>query len=354
MRRTGRSLGACAAGLLLGTALTAEPPESERVRDPIPLRIVAPGHLLVLQPSPTSAWALEPGRLQARFELSESNVLHPAEDPAGIFRTETDLELSRFQMAFDLGLTERWRLGVEVPFLYFHSGFLDHAISEGESVFGKLKPRRRDELQNQFTYLSTVEGRTILRGLEDELGLGDVVFSAQRLLSEPRPGRPAVALRAAVKLPTGDDEAGFGSGIVDLGLGTVLEWRPGAWTVTGGLSLSVPLEQSARFRRLHAMPVLSGWAEASHPLGRRVTGHVQLAWATQPFDEDLGIARRLEGENRSFTGHVIQVTPALSWRFDSGKTLYFGVVEDFLKSENTASDVTAFFALRMPLKTPLF
>lgn len=328
---------------------------ADTAREPVPLRIVAPGHLLVFQPSPASVGILEPGRLQARFELSESNVLHPADDAPGAFSTEVDLELTRFQMAFDLGLTERWQLGVEVPFYYFHAGFLDHSISEVESFFGKLKPRRRDETQNQFTYLSTLDGRTLVKGFEDNLGLGDVAFTAQRFLREGQKSHPSVALRAAVKLPTGDDEAGFSSGGVDLGVGAILEWRPAAWTVTGGFSVSVPLEQPRRLRGLHALPVLSGWAEASYPLGRRLSAHAQLAWATQPFNTDTGVGTPGRvGENRTFTGHILQITPAVSWRFDSGRTLYFGLVEDFLKSEDTASDVTAFFALRLPLRTPLF
>lgn len=357
IRGSARSVGVCVAVLLLGAVATvaSEPPGGEAAREPVPLRLVAPGHLLVFQPSPTSARVLEPGHLQARFELSESNVLHPADDPPGVFETEVDLELTRFQMAFELGLTERWQLGLEVPFLYFHSGFLDHSINEVESFFGKLKPRRKDELQNQFTYLASLNGRTLIKGFEDNLGLGDVAFSAQRLLQRGEDGRPTMAFRTAVKLPTGDDETGFGSGGVDLAVGTVLEWSPADWTVTGGLAVSVPLEQPRRLRGLHAMPVLSGWAEASHPLGRRLAGHVQLAWATQPFDADTGIrGPRREGENRTFTGHIVQITPAVSWRFDSGRTLYFGLVEDFLKSENTASDVTAFFALRLPLRAALF
>lgn len=350
-----RGLGACLAFLLAAAALGAESPEPSGDREPIPLPIVAPGYLLVYQPSPTGTDSLEPGRLRARFELSESNVLHPADDPPGLFATEVDLELTRFQMAFDLGLTERWDLGVEIPFYYVHSGFLDHAIREVESGFGKLKPRRRDEIQGEFAYTAFVDDRLLIRGVEDNLGLGDVAFTAQRRLRRASDDLPGVAVRAAVKLPSGDDEVGFSSGGVDLALGTVLEWQPAAWSVTAGLSVTVPLEQPRRLAGLHAMPVVSGWAEAAYPLTRRLAAHAQLAWATQPFDEETGITGpRREGENRTFTGHVLQITPALSWRFESGRTLYVGLVEDFLKSGNTASDVTAFFALRMPLNVALF
>ena len=47
---------------------------------PVPLPIVSPGFLFVYQPGPAPPSTLGQGRWQVRFDLSESNVLHPADE----------------------------------------------------------------------------------------------------------------------------------------------------------------------------------------------------------------------------------------------------------------------------------
>ncbi|RMG63964.1 MAG: hypothetical protein D6715_10505 [Calditrichaeota bacterium] len=47
-------------------------------------------------------------------------------------------------------------------------------------------------------------------------GYGDVVLASKWILVEPRSGRPGIAFRGSVKLHTGDEKKGLGSGDVDL------------------------------------------------------------------------------------------------------------------------------------------
>lgn len=349
----GLALGlACMLPLIAGLPAAAQVEVFEVApQPPVPLPIVSPGFLFVYQPGPTPPSTLGQGRWQVRFDLSESNVLHPADELEAVFETEVDFELSRFQVAVDYGLTEEWDLGVELPLYYFHGGFLDHSVREAERAVGKLKPRRRDEEQGDFTYRLRRGGETLLEIQDDHVGLGDVVLSAKRSLWAQHGRRPELAVRAAVKIPTGTPDEGRGSGTTDLSIGTAAGWSFAPFTLTAGLHGTLRLGQPARPSELTAMPTLGGWAEVSYPLTPRLTLHAQLAASTQPFRTDSALLNGLpEGETRTFTGHVFQLTPAISWRLDSGSSLYFGVVEDFLKSENTASDVTVLAGVRLPAR----
>jgi hypothetical protein len=321
------------------------PPPEVRRPGPVPYPIISPAHLRVYQPAPVSPHTLEKGSHRLRLDLSESNVLHPADDPPGVFQTVADLEISRVLVDYEAGVSDHWDLGVEVPVYYFHAGFLDGIVEDVELAVGKLKPRRRDERAEQFAYRFGRDGGRSLRADNYTLWLGDVAVTARRRLG------PDTALILGLQIPTGDADKGAGSGGFDLAFGVASEWRPGRFTVHGGLSGTLRLGQPDVLGGLTAMPTASGWLGAAYPvgwLGPRWNLHAQLAASTQAYRADESIVRgRPEGENRTFTGHVIEITPAISYTFDSGAALWLGITEDFLKTENTASDVTVFASLQL-------
>jgi hypothetical protein len=53
--------------------------------------------------------------------------------------------------------------------------------------------------------------------------LADTTLSAKTLLLAERSYLPAIALRVALKLPTGDQSRAFGTGVWDTGLGVALQ-----------------------------------------------------------------------------------------------------------------------------------
>jgi hypothetical protein len=319
---------------------------------PVPLRILAPGHLRLYQPTPDHASTLAPRSWDFRVEVSESSVLHPDQVEPGVFSAELDLEISRLNLAGRYGVAPGWDLELEVPLLYFGSGFLDHTIAQVEQAFGKLKPRRRDQVEDSFSYYLHRDGEVVLAGREG-FGLGDVAVTAKHQLRAAGRGGPDVALRTTLKLPTGRSTTGFGGGEADVAVGAVADWPLARVDVHGGASVALPLSQPQHPDGFTARPGLVGWLELALPASPRVTFHLQLAGATAPFAETDEVVRgRLPGKTRSLTGHILQLTPAMSVRLQNGGVVYLGVVEDFLKSENTASDVTLFTTVRWPVRRP--
>lgn len=355
MNRRRRSLRTTliAAGLALATAgqAAAEPPQAggsgtPEPPGPIPLRIVAPVHGLFYQLTPSSADPLEPGRSELRMELSESNVLHccaTTEPP--FFRPTVDLEITRLQLAYRKGLGGGWQAGVEVPLLYFHEGFLDDVIHDTEQLVGKLKPRREAEVRGRYTYEIHRGDDVLFQGPRNDPGLGDVALTFSRRVWHASGRRPTLSVRGALSLPTGDRDRAFGSGIVEVAFGAAAEWRRGSWALSGGGGVTLPLDQVDGTPGFTNVPVLAGYLELARALGPRTWLHAQVAAQTGPFRLQGGpplttpLPRKHE---RGLTHHVVQLSPAVSWRLAGGRRVYMGLAQDFLDSDDSASDVTAF------------
>jgi hypothetical protein len=97
---------------------------------------------------------------------------------------DLDLEMLRTVIDLRYGLRSNVELGLEIPFLFTYSGILDGFIEDAEGFFGR-----------------------------------------------ERAWRPALSLRAAVKLPTGSTSRAFGSGEADGSVGVLLQQSLGRVTL---------------------------------------------------------------------------------------------------------------------------
>lgn len=141
-----------------------------------------------------------------------------------------DGESYRFTLVLQHGLGEGLEVGLEIPYAMHREGFLDSFISDWHDFF-QLPQGERDDLPNdRLAYRYVKDGRTELE-LDDETeGLGDLRLTGawqlwQRGSDEPQ----AVALRASLKLPTGDEHHLLGSGSTDVAL-----WLSGSQAFRGG------------------------------------------------------------------------------------------------------------------------
>lgn len=313
---------------------------------PVPLRILAPLHGLSYQLTPQAAEPLPPGRSLLRLELSESNALQFPHDEGERYRVDLDFETSRLQLGYRRGLAGGWEMGAEVPILYYHSGFLDHAILEVEEAAGKVKPRRRREVQGSYAFGITSHGETLFAGPKDEVGLGNAALTLARSLGPGGGWRPALAFRAALAVPSGDRDRAFGYGVPELALGLAADWRRGRWRLSSGGAATLPLDQVERTPGLTSVPVLYGYADLAY---RRSRLGLHLQWAAQTgtfrLHGELEPGPSVEKTDHVLTHHVFQVTPALSWRLAGDRTLYLGVVQDLNHSEDSSADGTAFLVL---------
>jgi hypothetical protein len=319
---------------------------------PIPLRILAPVHGLFYQFTPDAAGGVPAGREVLRVELSESNVLQfPKGFPAQV-EPLLDFEVTRLQVSYERGITDAWDLGIEVPFTMLSDGWMDGPILAVEQFFDKVKPRRRNEDPYSFAYQLSRNGETILTGDDGTVRLGDVGLTTRYVVDRGTGGRPTVALRGALKLPTGDRDHAVGSGTVDVALGLVADWHVGRWSLWSSGSLTVPLGDVRDTPGFDTEPVGAGYLELGYSLSRRTRLQCQLAFQSGPFDleETFPETGLPVGPDGALTHHIAQVTPAVSRRLGDGRTLFVGVVQDIHSSERSASDATVFAVLKMGLR----
>ena len=366
--RSGESegVGSCLAALVLpvlflapgAVPLAAEPPSELRPPDPVPLRLLSPIHLLFYQLPPVSAATLGHGIAELQIDVSESNAIHPRREIEFTFRGRVNYELPRVAFTYRRGVSDRLDVGFELPVYFPFGGFLDEVVTETERFVGALKPRRDNEeaegRQHLFDYRLFVGDELLVFGRDHALELGDLGVFLKRSL-EPRPGRPAMALRAGLKIPTGDPFRGLGSGEVDAVAGVAVSWDLGRWTVHAGGQMILPVADFQDVPGLTAIPQLAFHLDGAYSRWRRLTLHAQMAAVTPAFETDHekvpgGVVPtgRPPGGDDTFEGHVIQVTPAVSWRFGErgDRTVFVGIAEDFGSSENTAFDVTFFASFR--------
>jgi hypothetical protein len=193
-------------------------------KGPLSVRNFNPVQLMFLSLSTEEAELLLPGRSQIRMELAESSIIiseiHPNPDVDATLKFET----FRFAFSYRYGITDRMEASLEIPVLYRDKGILDPFITSVEEAVSRLSPNRVEFSRGSFGgYSISRNGEILLSGDRGDFGLGDIVLQV-KFLTWTEEGRwPALALRGAVKFPTGKKSELFGSGKMDFGLGVALQ-----------------------------------------------------------------------------------------------------------------------------------
>ena len=222
---------------------------------------------------------LKKGVLDVRLELAET---------ASIFRDEVSqasvtmkFETLRSGLFLRYGATERWELSVEVPVLYRYRGFMDGPIEAVERATTGLAPARKALGHLGYAFNISRGGRTIASGREGAVGLGDsTIMSKYQLLLETA-SMPALSVRTALKLPTGDEGQFFGSGSPDFGFGLAAEKGfGGRWVVYGNLNGVVP---TGRIAGMPLQPTISGLVAVEYLWSENLSITAQFDYYSTPF-----------------------------------------------------------------------
>ena len=125
---------------------------------------------------------------------------------------------------FRYGLTERWEIGIDLPYVAHGRGHLDNVIEGWHDLFG-LDNGNREGPSNHLRLYYRDGSTTAIDLRERSSGLGDVRLTAAFRLFEAVDGATALTLRGSVELPTGEESKLRGSGGTDLALGVEAERR---------------------------------------------------------------------------------------------------------------------------------
>ena len=158
-----------------------------------------------------------------------------------------DGESYRWTLSARYGLGERFEAGVEIPYILYGGGFLDGFMVDWHKTFGLPQGGRDTAPRDRLGYRYSKDGVQKLKMEHAGSGIGDIAISGGMKLYDVRDSRDhdSLALRASVKLPTGDSSSLRGSGSTDFSLAlcgsmnSFTEWGSlGLFGSLGGMAMT--------------------------------------------------------------------------------------------------------------------
>jgi len=158
-----------------------------------------------------------------------------------------DGESYRWTLAARRGFGGRFEAGLEVPYVLYGGGFLDSFIIGWHNFFGLPQGGRDSAPKNKLLFSYVKDGVQKLKMDHADSGVGDISLTGGMQLYEARDGEShdSLALRTALKLPSGDSNALRGSGSTDFSLALCgsmndfTEWGTlGVYGSLGGMVMS--------------------------------------------------------------------------------------------------------------------
>jgi uncharacterized protein DUF3187 len=293
---------------------------------PFPVRNFQAFQQMVLSLPGDRAAVVKPGTLDVRLELAETASVYNENTPQTSVNVK--FETLRSGLFLRYGATDKLELGLEVPVLYRYEGFMNGAITTTERATTGLNPAR-DALQNSnFLFNVSRNGQTIMNGGPGALGLGDTILMSKYQFLMEGAAMPAVSLRGAVKLPTGNQADFFGSGSPDFGLGLAVEKLvAGRWILYANMTGVVPTGTIAGFG---LQPTFSGLAAIEYLWSENLSLTTHFDYYSSPF-YGTGANAFDQGVTESVLGFSYRVAPHFLWQVYGVENLDFitGSAADF-------------------------
>jgi len=165
-------------------------------------------------PSPGRARLLSSGQYEAGVVLDLANdFAHNSTARESIL---LDGQTLRSTLYLTRGFAGRYEAGLELPIVNQSGGFTDGFIEGWHHFFHLPNGGREDAPKNRLLYRYQKDGVTLLDFTRSGTGPGDLRLTGASQLY--RQDGSALALRASLKLPTGDSAELLGSGSTDLAL----------------------------------------------------------------------------------------------------------------------------------------
>jgi len=188
-------------------------------RRPLGSRNQTPLALLFVYMTPDRAAAIGKGALDLDIVFDYSNLIQEQQTENEFLRF--DLEYLRTLVALKRGFGRGLELGFEVPFYVYYGGFLDPFVNSFHEAFGLPNLLRGQTPNGLVDYEYRRGDQVVLAGMSSFGAVGDITLDAKKTLYQR--SSSALAVRGALKLPTGDPQNLSGSGATDLGLGVAFD-----------------------------------------------------------------------------------------------------------------------------------
>lgn len=304
---------------------------------PIPIVNQFPIQLLFLQPMPDRAQILPKGQGMVRLNTTLTNSLVSRQ--SAHYDVTVDMEALRTCLQVGYGISSWLELGYSVPVSYHWSGISDGFIYDVENFFGPVRDVREVEDRYNFTYHVKKDGKTVISGADNTVGIGDIPIRLKAKIWDQDAVWPAVSARGSVKLPTGKKSKAFGSGEFDWGLGLLFEKDIRKLSMYLNADVTFPGEafEDDGIDLQEFYTLLVGLEYRFTP---QFSLLAQTYHMTRPFSE-TGVP--------PLDRRIHEILVGLSYRTKGNLVVQGGVMEDILDSMDAGADVTFFLNLGMEL-----
>jgi hypothetical protein len=263
---------------------------------------------------------------------------HYADDSAANERIVLDGETYRLSLGGRLGIGNRLEIGFELPWLFQNGGFLDGFIENYHDTLGLPQGGRDQAPKGRLLFQYQRSGANRVYVDRSNSGIGDVRLNGGVRLYDDRETLSALALRASLKLPTGDSGDLHGSGSTDLALWLTASrgWKTGSglWELYGGAGILGMTDGD----------VLPDQQKNLAAFGSAGVGWHPLVWLTLKVQLDGHTAFYRDSDLVELDSASVQAVMGGTLHFSESTALDIGVAEDLVV--RTAPDVVFHVALR--------
>jgi hypothetical protein len=246
-----------------------------------------------------------------------------------------DGEAYRTTLAVTYGISEKLDAGINIPYLLYSGGFLDHFIIDWHNFFGMKQGGRNRAPIGAVNYSYRKNGVEKLKMDGSGSGIGDISLTAGRKLYADTDSN--LSLRGALKLPTGDSSALRGSGSTDLALSLCASTS--GTTGWGRLGLF----SSAGLLAMTDGKVIADQQENLAIFGTLGTGWTPASWLSFKLQLNANSPLYRQSSLKQLASSAVMLTTGGTLLLPDNYRLDLGVAEDI--SVGTAPDVTFHFGL---------
>ncbi len=204
--------------LVLASLPVIAAPQTAGLFEPFTTSSMNPFTRLHGLPSTRSAMLTPRKAIDAHVQIELANNF--TQNTNGTEAIVIDGESLRSNIVLGYGLSDRWEIGIEIPYIRHAGGHLDNFIERWHNLFGLPGGGRKDVPQDLLQYQYANGSGAAVNLTSQSSGVGDITLTAGFLLKQGDSIRDArITLRGGVKLPTGNATRLLGSDGRDVHLG---------------------------------------------------------------------------------------------------------------------------------------
>jgi len=172
---------------------------------------------------PTSLYYIDPGDVNITAGIGYANVWNYTAE-----KFKVDGEWGNIDIRMAYALTERYEVGLNLPFSTRQGGFLDSSIESFHDTFGfKNKGRDKEPKDRASIEFYDDEGNTTFKTQGNSTGINDIPIFLVWHASKGTETKPAVIVKPYVTIPVGNEDELEGTGDPVYGISIMLAKRLG-------------------------------------------------------------------------------------------------------------------------------